>query len=143
MGHSVQIYEKGTDSPNMAVKLFMIQRSTIRDQRHETGFGVGGGSNGSDASTGFGANSEARLFDCGNDTADGCRCIGEESLGFQDPTAFLVAFCEKADFVIPTSDSCDYEVDILNSTFGNQEICRSCSFLDSVNGWGIAYDCSI
>jgi hypothetical protein len=88
------------------------------------------------------ANSEPPIFECSNDTNVGCRYIGEVSLDFQDPTTFLVAFCEEADFVIPTSDSCDCKVNILNSASGSPEICQSCSFLDSASGWAFAYDCS-
>jgi surface protein len=88
-------------------------------------------------------NLEPPVFECSNNASVGCRYRGEVSLGFfQDPTAFLVAFCDEDDFGIPTSDSCECEVSILDSASGNLDICQSCSFIDSANGWGFAYDCS-
>jgi surface protein len=104
--------------------------------------GVSVSVDGGSGSGGVGDGSEPPIFECSNDTNGGCRYIGKLSLNFQDPSTFLVAFCEEADFRIPTSDSCDCEVNILDSASGDPEICQSCSFLDSANGWGIAYDCS-
>jgi surface protein len=98
------------------------------------GVGIGAALGGGDGS--------APAFECRNDISDGCRYIGEESLDFQASTTFLAAFCEEADFGIPTSDSCNCTVNILNPASGNPEICQSCSFLDSFNGWRISYDCS-
>jgi surface protein len=98
--------------------------------------GVGGSNSDLDA--------DSSDFDFSEANTVGCLCIGEVSLGFQDPDSFLVASCMDTNFENPTSDNCDCEVHVPVSTFRDSEHCQSCLFVDDPVGdtWRLAYDCS-
>jgi hypothetical protein len=105
------------------------------------GVGLGvGARGGGDVVVAVGNSSESN-FDCSNTTV-GCLYNGTVSLGFQEAGSFLVANCTDNNFENPTSDTCDCEVRVPNTTTGNPESCQSCSFGNGSTAGVAAYDCS-